>query len=134
MKKLLQYFMFWPVIKMLQVKCSDYWVKRTNADFLKYAQLIVDKYYWEISNKSEIPSLIQSVEDADKRSRYASLERDDEISKYRIETEFCQRDNKRFELEVTHLKDLVQEKNMVIDKLLAKLEIKKNKLGEKNGK
>jgi hypothetical protein len=117
MKKLFLYFALWPVIKHLKQRSKYYWDKRTNSDFLQYAKLIVDKYFWELKSGRPIPSLIEAVEAADSRAAYARCERDEEIAQYRNKFERLEEEIKRFELEVIHLKDLIQEKNMVIDRL-----------------
>lgn len=94
-----------------------------------YAKAVWDQYTYSVKEKSDICLLLCTVDKwkklaethyEEKRSLEYSLRRVND--RHGEELASKDKDIKRFELEVIHLKELVQEKNMVIDKMIQKKE------------
>lgn len=104
--------------KAIKVSRLFYWVEDRKL-IARYAQLIADKYSWEITHSKDIPSLLETAEDLTNKLQDASDSKWQILTSLQESNQRLQQDIKRFEVEAIHLKQLVDEKNMVIDKLLA---------------
>lgn len=106
---------------------DHFWLFRENfKTCLRYADLILDKYSWELSQKNEIGNLMTLLNEAHRAvdfSRQVRQERYEEIrdiqADHQKELEQKEANIIRMENEIKHLKDIVQAKNLVIDKLLS---------------
>lgn len=89
----------------------------------KYKEWYV-RYNW---NPEMFLSLDQAEKDIEYYRKQTEKNRDDFFKEYnieRLEISYLQEDNKRLKSEIIELKDIIQAKNLVIDKLI---------LGNKNG-
>jgi len=105
---------FW-LMKILK----KYWqfVDRPNKDLLKYANIIADRYHWELTVRETISPLTDLLAKEIKRNddlMESSIERESSLNE---QISDLTKALKRYEMEVIHLKDIIQEKNIIIDRI-----------------
>lgn len=113
--------------KLLPIIVSEInpWHRRSDkidvGVMIKYATVILKKYAWQMKNRGaedkDICSLLDIIEEKNKYSREQSDRHWLELGTKEEIIKNLHKDIARFEKEVIHLKELVQEKNMIIDKL-----------------
>lgn len=116
------------VLKVINDKAL-FWAKdKTRIELVQYAKLICEHFEFEFFVQKRPFDSIKASEDLAQDIEREREYRRNEIKKYENESnvlketiEKLKKDSARFEQEVIHLKELVQEKNMVIDKLMQDL-------------
>lgn len=100
--------------------------------FMKMFKATATRFNWEVKQRSNIPSLLEEIEilvnNAKKSAEYHhanDLMWDQKLKSSQRTAMRLQDEVTRFELEVIHLKELVQEKNMVIDKMADNVKVAK---------
>lgn len=96
-----------------------YWWQDTNKDRnTKILIKLVKWYYWELEHRDNLPDLIAKIEDEKQTTKYVRdqlnifTNENDTLKNHIVETK------KKHEEEIIRLKDLVQAKQVQIDKFL----------------